>query len=660
MSDLHALAANTVRVLAMDAVQHCGNGHPGMPMGMADVAVVLWREFLRHNPQDPEWINRDRFVLSPGHGSMLLYALLHLTGYALPMEEIKNLRQFGSQTPGHPEFGHTVGVETTTGPLGQGSGNAVGMALAEKWLATQFNQESHAVIDHYTYAIVSDGDLQEGISHEAASLAGHLGLGKLIFLYDDNGISIDGPTSLSFSENIPQRFESYGWHVQSVDGHDAEAIRTAIAAAKAATDKPSIISCKTKIGYGSPNKENTSSAHGSALGEDEVALTKQALGWDPQLSFHVPDGVYEYMVPLHGTTEQASWETLYAEFRNRYTVPAARLHQALTGELPAGWDAGMPQFDFGTVMATRASSGKVLEAVAAGIPYLIGGSADLSGSNKTKVSATTPLHKDDFSGRYVHYGIREHGMGAIMNGMALHGGVRPYGGTFLVFSDYMRPSVRLAALMGLPVVYVFTHDSIGVGEDGPTHQPIEHTMSLRLIPNLTVIRPGDAKEAVAAWTAAMERKDGPTAIVLSRQGVPTLAESLVEGAKRGGYVLRDAPNAKVALLATGTELSMAVEAQEILAERGIPARIVSLPSWELFEAQDEGYRQNVLPDDMTIRVSVEAGQTLGWERYVGWSGTAVGLHGYGASAPYKQVYEQLGLTAQAVADAATKLVHTAE
>ncbi|MCB0030704.1 MAG: transketolase [Anaerolineales bacterium] len=656
MNDMHNLAANTVRVLTMDAVQNKGDGHPGMPMGMADVGVVLWREYLRHNPQDAGWIDRDRFVLSAGHGSMLLYSLLHLTGYPLPLEEIKHLRQWGSKTPGHPEYGHTVGVETTTGPLGQGVGNAVGMAIAEKWLAEHFNQPDFPVFDHFTYVIAGDGDLMEGISHEAASLAGHLGLGKLILFYDDNHISIDGPTDLTFSEDIPARFAAYGWHTQSIDGHDPAAIRAAIEIAKAEGSRPSIIACRTKIGFGSPNKENTSSAHGSALGEDEVRLAKQALGFDPEIKFHVPDGVYEYMVPFNGTTTQSQWEQMYAEYRRKHTVPAARLHQALHGELPAGWDSELPRFDIGTVLATRACSGKVLAAAAEGIPYLVGGSADLSGSNLTKVSSTEPISRYKFGGRYIHYGIREHAMGAIMNGLALHGGIRPYGGTFLVFSDYMRPSVRLAALMGLPVIYVFTHDGIGVGEDGPTHQPVEHTMSLRLIPNLHVIRPADGKETIAAWRSALERKDGPTALILSRQGVPTLAESLAEGAMRGGYVLRDSPNAKVALIGTGTELSLAVKAQEILAERGIPARVVSLPSWELFAAQDQGYRDNVLPPSLKYRVAVEAGQTLGWERYVGDHGHVVGLDHFGASAPYKTIYEKFGITAEAVADAATQLV----
>ena len=656
MNDMHNLAANTVRVLTMDAIQNKGDGHPGMPMGMADVAVILWREYLRHNPRDAGWIDRDRFVLSAGHGSMLLYSLLHLTGYGLPLEEIKHLRQWGSKTPGHPEYGHTVGVETTTGPLGQGIGNAVGMALAEQWLAEQFNQPDFPLFDHFTYVIAGDGDLMEGISHEAASLAGHLGLGKLILFYDDNQISIDGPTNLTFSEDIPARFAAYGWHTQSIDGHDPAAIRAAIEIAKAEGSRPSLIACRTKIGFGSPNKENTSSAHGSALGEDEVRLTKQALGFDPELKFHVPDGVYDYMTPFNGATVQSQWEQMYATFRQQHTVPAARLQQALHGELPAGWDSEMPRFDVGTVLATRACSGKVLAAVAAGIPYLVGGSADLSGSNLTKVPSTKPISRGEFGGRYIHYGIREHGMGAIMNGLALHGGIRPYGGTFLVFSDYMRPSVRLAALMGLPIIYVFTHDGIGVGEDGPTHQPVEHTMSLRLIPNLHVIRPADGKETIAAWRAALERKDGPTALILSRQGVPTLAESLTEGASRGGYVLRDSPGAKVVLIGTGTELSLAVAAQEILAERGIPARVVSLPSWELFAAQDRGYRDNVLPPSIKHRVAVEAGQTLGWERFVGDHGRVIGLDHFGASAPYKVIYENFGITAAAVADAATQLV----
>ncbi|RMH01901.1 MAG: transketolase [Chloroflexi bacterium] len=657
----HHLTANTIRGLAMDAVQKAHSGHPGMPMGMADVAVVLWSQFLKHNPKDPKWPDRDRFVLSAGHGSMLLYSLLHLSGYDLPMEQLQQFRQWGSLTPGHPESHLTPGVETTTGPLGQGITNAVGMALAERWLATRYNRPGHEIINHYTYVIASDGDLMEGISHEACSLAGHLGLGKLIVFYDDNGITIDGPTELTFTEDVLQRFAAYGWHTQRIDGHDPLAILAATEAAQAVTDRPSLIACRTHIGFGSPNKQDTSKAHGEPLGEDEIRLTKERLGWPLEPKFYVPDEARAFLAAKgkEGAEKQAVWETMFHSYREAYAEVAAELELALRGELPAGWDDELPQFEPGSSLATRASSGQVLNAIARRVPYLLGGSADLTGSNKTDVKGEKAISRADFSGRYIHYGVREHGMGGIMNGMALHGGIRPYGGTFLVFSDYMRGSVRLSALMGLPVVYVFTHDSIGLGEDGPTHQPVEQLMSLRMIPHLTVIRPADATETAVAWQVAMTHKHGPVALVLTRQGVPTLDRNQyapADGVARGAYIISDMPNPQVILIGTGSELHLALAAQSLLADKGVAARVVSMPSWELFDAQPEAYRHEVLPPHIEARVSIEAGVTLGWERYVGAKGKAIGLDRFGASAPYKIIYEKLGITAEVMADTALGLL----
>ncbi len=524
--ELHNLAANTIRGLTMDAVQKANIGHPGMPMGMADVAVVLWTEFLKHNPHNPNWVDRDRFILSAGHGSMLIYSLLHLSGYDLPLKELKNFRQWGSKTPGHPEFGHTVGVETTTGPLGQGITNAVGFALAERWLAEKFNREGFPIVDHFTYVIAGDGDLMEGISGEASSLAGHLALNKLIVLYDDNGITIDGRTDLAFTEDVLGRYAAYGWHTQEIDGHDPNEIIYAIKEAQADTKRPSIIACKTHIGYGSPNKQDTSSAHGSPLGLEEIRLTKENLSWPTEPLFYIPDSVYGYMRG-HSETEEA-WKKLFAKYEAQHPELAASFKQFLQQPLPDNWDDILPKFEAGKGVATRNASGTVLNALADDFPFLLGGSADLTGSNKTDLKGEAGLKPDDFSGRYIYFGVREHGMGGILNGMALHGGIRPYGGTFLVFSDYMRGSIRLAAMMEQPVIYVFTHDSIGLGEDGPTHQPIEHLMSLRLIPNLTVIRPAEATETAVAWKAALQNTTGPTALVLTRQDIPTLDRTLYQ------------------------------------------------------------------------------------------------------------------------------------
>jgi transketolase len=652
--EMHTAAANTIRGLSMDGVQKANSGHPGLPMGMADVATVLWAKYLKHDPQNMTWADRDRFVLSGGHGSMLIYSLLYLSGYdSMPMEELQQFRQWGSKTPGHPENHLTPGVETTTGPLGQGLSNGVGMALAERWLAEQFNRPGYDVVDHYTYVFAGDGDLMEGVSHEACSLAGHLGLNKLILYYDDNHISIDGSTSLTFSEDVLARFESYGWFTQRIDGHDPQAIIVATEAARAQTERPSIIACRTIIGYGSPNRAGTAKAHGEPLGADEIRLTKERLGLPVDETFYVADGVQDFFAS--DGADFATWQELWASYATTHPELASSFQDGLQGKLPVDWQAILPQFEDGSSLATRASSGQVLNAIAPHIPYLVGGSADLTGSNKTAINSTTDIEKDDFSGRYIRYGVREFGMGGIMNGLALHGGIRPFGGTFLVFSDYMRPAVRLAALMGIPVIYVWSHDSIGLGEDGPTHQPVEQLMSLRLIPGLTLIRPGDAKETAFAWQSAIQNQDGPTALIVSRQGVPTLAES-GEGALCGAYVISDSDNAQVILIAGGTELPIALEAKELLAQRGVAARVVSMPSWEIFARQPTVYQESVLPPAITARVSIEAGVTTGWQRYIGDNGVAIGVDHFGASAPYETLYQEFGITAEAMADAAESLL----
>lgn len=656
-TQLSRLAANTIRFLAADAVQKAESGHPGMPMGMADVAVTLWTQFMNHNPADPQWANRDRFVLSAGHGSMLIYSLLHLTGYDLPLSELQNFRQWGSKTPGHPEYGHTVGVEITTGPLGQGISSSVGFALAEQWLAGQFNKPGYNLVDHYTYVIASDGDLQEGISHEACALAGHWGLGKLIVLYDDNGISIDGPTHLSFTEDVLKRFEAYGWQVERVDGHNGQAVAEAIARAKAVTDKPSLIACKTIIGYGSPNKANSSGIHGSPMGEAEIVLTKEALGWPKEAKFLIPAEVQTFMNGREkGQKLQAEWQALFDRYAQEYPAEAEKFLHMISGQLPAGWLDQLPKFEEGSKVATRSASGKVLAGLVPVIPQLLGGSADLTGSNLTDVKGTGHLKKGALTGRYIYYGVREHGMGAIMNGLALHGGVIPYGGTFLVFSDYMRGAMRLAALMNQRVVYVLTHDSIGLGEDGPTHQPIEHLLALRSIPNLWVFRPAEAHETAVGWQVALERTDGPTVLVLTRQGLPTLPAGVAAGASKGAYAIGASADDQLALLATGSEVEIALLAQKQLATEGLKARVVSMPCWELFDQQDEAYKESVLPSSLTARVSMEAATTLGWHKYVGSGGVAIGLDHFGASAPYQTLYEKFGLTAGAMVAAAKKLI----
>ena len=622
--NLDQLSINTLRFLAVDAVQQAGNGHPGAPMGASPMAYVLWDRFLKHNPSDPKWPNRDRFVLSAGHASILLYGLLHLTGYDLPLDELKRLRQWGSKTPGHPEYGHTPGVEVTTGPLGQGFAHGVGMAIAEQWLATHYNHSGFEVVDHYTYALVSDGDLQEGISSEAASLAGTLGLGKLIYLYDDNDISIEGSTDLSFTEDVAARFRSYGWHVvDSIDGMETEAVDAAIRQAQAETTRPSILICRTTIGYGSPNKAGTASVHGSALGADEVQLTKENLGWSYPEPFTEPqEALDHYREALErGEKQQRDWEAIFSAYRDEYPDEARKLELAWQGTLGESWSAQADKlFDsYDSPLSTREASGKVLNAIVDHVQGLVGGSADLAPSNNTRLVDRGDFSNTDRSGQNMHFGVREHAMGSIANGMALHGGIIPYAATFLIFSDYMRPSIRLAAIMGLRVVFVFTHDSVGVGEDGPTHQPIEQLAGLRAVPNLVVVRPADATETVEAWKAAIERTEGPTALAFSRQSLPILDRSVLtpaSGVRKGGYVLwESSASPEVILIATGSEVHIAMEAARQITEQGISTRVVSLPSWELFDEQSEEYRQAVLGNDSALRVSIEAGVTLGWEHY---------------------------------------------
>jgi len=663
-ADLEQLCVNTVRFLAIDAVQKANSGHPGMPMGTADMAFVLWTRFLRHNPTNPRWVNRDRFVLSAGHGSMLLYALLHLTGYDMPMAELKRFREWGSRTPGHPEYDPETGVEMTTGPLGQGFATGVGMAIAERWLRHHFNRPGYPVVDHFIYAIVSDGDLMEGISHEAASLAGHQALGRLIYLYDDNHISIDGPTTLAFTEDVAQRFTAYGWHVQRVDGHNRAEVAQAIANAKAETQRPSLILARTHIGYGSPHKQDSAAAHGAPLGEEEVRLTKERLGWPPDREFYVPDAVYSYMrqAVARGQAWEEEWRQMFARYRSEFPDLAREFEQFVHGELPEGWDADLPTFSPGESMATRKASGAVLNALAPKVPNLVGGSADLTPSNNTYLKGYGDLSPEHPSARNMHFGVREHAMAAALNGITLHGGLITYGGTFLVFSDYMRPSIRLAALMKIPTIFVFTHDSLWLGQDGPTHQPVEQLPSLRVIPNLTVIRPSDANEVVEAWRYALTQRDhGPVALLLTRQGVPTLDRSRcgpASGLHKGAYVLIEASGGtpELILMASGSEVHLAVDAQPLLEARGIRTRVVAMPSWEIFERQPASYREEVLPSDVRARVAIEAAYPLGWERYVGREGEILGVGRFGASAPYKVLMEKFGFTVDNLVARAEALV----
>ena len=656
------LIANTIRGLSMDGVQAANSGHPGMPMGMADVAAVLWTQFLKHNPKNPDWADRDRFILSAGHGSMLIYSLLHLAGYNLPLEELKKFRQWNSKTPGHPEYGHTEGVETTTGPLGQGCGNAVGMAIAEKMLASRFNSKAHKLADHYTYVLASEGEFMEGISHEVFSMAGNLGLGKLILFYDQNFISIEGSTHITYTDDVKKRMQAYGWHVQEINGHRYEEIAAATRAAQAQTKKPSVIICNTTIGFGSPNKAGSHDCHGAPLGEEEVKLTKAALGISGE-KFFVPEEVRAAFaeVAAKGGQAEAEWDAVFADFARAKPKKAKEWAACLAGELPEKLDRKIADFEAGGSIATRSASGKVLQDLVKAVPNLVGGSADLAPSTNTYLKDMGDIGKKSFKGRNFHFGVRELGMGAVMNGVQLHGGFRIFGATFLVFADYVRPSTRLAALMKLPVIYVYTHDSFYVGEDGPTHQPIETLMSLRITPNVTVIRPSDATETKYAWIAALENKTGPTALLLTRQNLPIFDRKELACAgnlKKGAYTLWE--NAKTGhdllLIASGSEVAIALEAGKKLAAEGKTVRVVSMPSWELFEKQDADYKESVLPASCTCRLATEAGATFGWEKYTGTAGRVIGVDHFGASAPAGTLAKEFGITAENIYKTASDML----
>ncbi len=657
-------AINTIRFLAADAIQKANSGHPGMPMGAASIGYTLWTRHLRFNPADPRWPNRDRFVLSGGHGSMLLYALLYLTGYDIPFQEIINFRQWGSMTPGHPEYGRTPGVEATTGPLGQGIGNAVGMAIAEAHLAAVFNRPDYPVIDHWTYVIATDGDLMEGISSEAGSLAGHLGLNKLIVLYDDNKITIDGSTSLTFTEDVERRFESFRWRVIRVaDGNDVDAIDDAIKRAKQES-RPTLIICRTHIGYGLPTKQDKSECHGAPPGEEELRAAKMRMGWPIEPTFYIPEDVLTHFRSAvnRGAKLERDWSDLMERYRRQYPELAAELDRRLAGKLPDGWDMNRPTFSSDPKgMSTRVASGRVINVLAQHLPELIGGSADLTESNRTWIDSSKAFQIDCRDGRNIHFGVREHAMAACINGMAIHGGLIPYCGTFLVFSDYMRPAIRLSAMSHYPSIWLFTHDSIGLGEDGPTHQPIEQLATLRAIPNLVVIRPADANEVATAWIAAVSRRDGPTAIILTRQNVPILDRSNLasaDGLLRGAYVLADLGDGspEIILMASGSEVELVLRAGHRLASEGIPARVVSFPSWELFEQQDRTYRESVFPTSVRARLAVEAGVGMGWERWVGVDGDIISIETFGASAPYKVLFEKYGFNVENVLARARQLI----
>jgi transketolase len=652
------LSINTLRTLSMDAVQKANSGHPGLPMGAAPMAYVLWARHLRHDPHDPSWLDRDRFVLSAGHGSMLVYSLLHLFGYPMSLEDLAAFRQWESKTPGHPECFMTPGVEATTGPLGQGSANAVGMAIAERFLAHRFNRPGHTIVDHATWALVSDGDLMEGVSAEAGSLAGHLRLGKLCYLYDANDVTLDGPASLAFSEDVCARYAAYGWHVQRVeDGdRDLDGIDRAIRAARAESGRPSLILVHTTIGFGSPKKAGTSEAHGSPLGVDEVAATKRALGWDPALQFHVPDEVRAHIGAAveRARGERATWEQALAAYRGEHPDAARELERWMAGDLPEGWDADLPRFAAGESIATRTAGGKAETAIAKRVENLIGGDADLGSSTKTIIAGAGSFDGQTGAGRNIHFGVREHAMGSIVNGLDYHGGVRPFASTFFTFSDYMRPAVRLAALNKQPVIYVWTHDSIGLGEDGPTHQPVEHLMALRAIPHLWVVRPADANETVAAWRLAVLRREGPTALVLTRQNVPVLDPARTQEVARGAYILAGDQRPDVILIATGSEVSVALAARAELTSGGVACRVVSMPCWEAFLAQPASWRDQVLPPEVRARVSVEAGVTFGWREWIGVEGEAVGVDRFGASAPAEVLMEKYGITPDNVVAAARR------
>lgn len=665
LTEIDQLCIQTIRFLAIDSVQAANSGHPGMPMGMATTAYTLWTKYLHFNPQNPQWHNRDRFVLSAGHGSMLLYSLLHLTGFDLPLEELKNFRQWGSMTPGHPEYGHSPGVEVTTGPLGQGISNAVGMAIAQKYLANRYNKENFNLFDYNIFTIAGDGCLQEGISSEASSLAGHLGMDNLIVIYDDNHITIDGETELSFTEDRAQRYEAYGWYVQVIDGdgNDMQTIAQAIENAKAEKNRPSLIQLRTHIGFGSPNFQDTHTAHGAPLGEDEIKLIKKNNGWNPDITFHIPEEVRKHMTECiaRGQAMEDQWNKMFDEYARAYPEQAKEIKLAEKNELPVDIDGLLPAFDAGGKVATRKASGAVLDALMPKLELVLGGSADLTPSNNTQWKGAVDFQKETRDGRYIRYGVREHAMGAIMNGISVSGLLRPYGGTFLTFSDYMRASIRLAALSKYPSIFVFTHDSIGVGEDGPTHQPVEHAAALRSIPDLLVFRPADANETAHAWKYILTHKDKPAAILLTRQGLPVLDQSKYAPAsnvEKGAYTLMKGPKdtPDILLLATGSEVCFALEAAEKLAGEGLSANVISMPSWELFENQDQTYKDSVLPPSVTARVAVEAGVDQGWHKYIGLKGKFVGMSSFGASAPCNTCYENFGITADAVFDAAKKCI----
>ncbi|RFU70315.1 transketolase [Peribacillus saganii] len=657
LNKIDDLSIATIRTLSIDAIEKANSGHPGLPMGAAPMAYTLWTRFMNHNPQNPDWFNRDRFVLSAGHGSMLLYSLLHLSGYGVGMEDIKNFRQWGSKTPGHPEFGHTPGVDATTGPLGQGIAMAVGMAMAERHLAATYNTDKFNVVDHFTYSICGDGDLQEGVSAEAASLAGHLQLGKLIVLYDSNDITLDGELNKSFSESVADRFKAYGWnYIRVEDGNDIAEVANAIEKAKSDTSRPTLIEVKTIIGYGSPNRSGTSSVHGAPLGEDEMKLTKEFYNWTFEQDFHVPEEVYAYFketVAESGSKKEEEWTRLFNQYKEANPTLGEQLEAAIKGQLPEGWDKDIPVYEEGKSVASRASSGEVLNAIAKNLPSFFGGSADLAGSNKTDIKGAGDFLPGEYSGRNIWFGVREFAMGAALNGMALHGGLKVFAGTFFVFSDYLRPAIRLAALMNLPVTYVFTHDSIAVGEDGPTHEPIEQLPALRAMPNLSVIRPADGNETAAAWKVAMESKDRPTALVLTRQNLPTLAstaEKAYEGVSKGAYIVSASgkEQADALLLASGSEVGLAVEAQKALSAEGIDVSVISMPAWDRFEEQSKEYKQSVISPAVKKRLAIEMAAPLGWDRYTGDEGDILAINTFGASAPGEKIMQEYGFTVQNV------------
>lgn len=654
-------AINAIRTLAIDAVEKANSGHPGMPMGAAPMAYTLWSKFLNHNPANPQWYNRDRFVLSAGHGSAMLYSLLHLFGYDVTLEDLKQFRQWGSKTPGHPEYGHTPGVEATTGPLGQGIAMAVGMAMAERHLAAVYNRRDHEIVDHFTYAICGDGDLMEGVALEAISLAGHLKLGKCIILYDSNDISLDGDLHRSFSENVQQKFEGAGWHYLRVeDGNDPTQVQQALEQAKRELSKPTLIEVKTTIGYGSPTYAGTSEVHGKPLGAEEIKLVREQYEWSHE-EFHVPDEVVEHFKQFkqQGEQKEQEWNQRFERYKTQYPELAQQFLQAMNGELPTDWDSAFPSFEVGKKIATREASGQVINALAKKVPMFFGGAADLASSNKTMIKGEANFEAADYSGRNIWFGVREHAMAATMNGIALHGGMRVYGGTFFVFSDYLRPALRMSALQKLPVTYVFTHDSIAVGEDGPTHEPIEHLPSLRAIPDLTVLRPADANETAAAWKIAVTSKDRPVALVLSRQGLPVLeeTENVEEQLNKGAYILSDAQGTPdLILIASGSEVSLVLEAKKELERTGVNVRVVSMPSWDLFEQQSQEYKQSVLPSDVKKRLAVEMAHPMGWEKYTGDEGAVLGISTFGASAPGGKIVEEYGFSVEHVVAAAHKLL----